>query len=103
MNENYVNVEAKIYNLKFWISECNPKFLRDFFQDKLTKVKFNILLFNEYHFPEKGYTCFWLLAESHLAIHTFPESNKTYIELSSCNKEKLDLFNEIVKDNVQKI
>ena len=30
--------------------------------------------------------------ESHFAIHTFPEENKTYIELSSCNEEKQIYF-----------
>jgi S-adenosylmethionine decarboxylase len=32
------------------------------------------------------------LAESHLAIHTFPEEGKTYIELSSCNERMQKAF-----------
>ncbi len=34
----------------------------------------------------------WLLAESHFAIHTFPEENKMYIEISSCVKKYFDNF-----------
>lgn len=34
----------------------------------------------------------WLLAESHFAIHTFPEENKMYIEISSCVKMYFDNF-----------
>ena len=46
----------------------------------------------EHAFEPIGWTGIWLLAESHLAIHTFPEENKTYIEISSCNKEMYDEF-----------
>lgn len=35
-------------------------------------------------FDPFGYTCLILLSESHLAIHTFPERGKAYIELTSC-------------------
>jgi S-adenosylmethionine decarboxylase len=65
------------------------------YEKQLKEAGFTILLFNEHHFPEQGYTCFWLLGESHLAIHTFPESGKSYIELSSCNKEKLEKFKKL--------
>ncbi|MEL7222709.1 MAG: S-adenosylmethionine decarboxylase, partial [Bacteroidota bacterium] len=43
-------------------------------------------------FEPQGWTGIWLLAESHLAIHTFPEARKTYIELSSCNRQMYDDF-----------
>ena len=37
-------------------------------------------------------TALFLLSESHFAIHTFPEENTTYIELSSCIKLPFDNF-----------
>lgn len=43
-----------------------------------------ILNFVEHHFEPQGYTALWLLGESHLAIHTFPEHGRSYVELSSC-------------------
>lgn len=46
----------------------------------------------EHYFEPQGYTCLWLLSESHFAIHTFPEANKTYIELSSCNRQMYENF-----------
>lgn len=92
MKTTYKHIEANIYNHRFWSTCINSQELKDTYDQLLKKVGFTIILFNEYHFPEQGYTCFWLLGESHLAIHTFPESGKSYIELSSCNKEKLDLF-----------
>ena len=94
METNYKHIEAHIYNHSFWTKCTEPNTLQTTYNTLLKKVGFTILQFNEHYFPEKGYTCFWLLGESHLAIHTFPESNKSYIELSSCNKEKLDLFKQ---------
>ncbi|UAM98291.1 S-adenosylmethionine decarboxylase [Polaribacter litorisediminis] len=88
----YKQIDAQIYNYRFWITCTNPKTLKNKYDALLKKIGFTILQFHEHYFPEKGYTCFWLLGESHLAIHTFPENKKTYIELSSCNKEKLTLF-----------
>jgi len=92
MNTKYKHVEANIYSHKFWSVCTHPTELKKVYDALLKEIGFTIILFNEHHFPEQGYTCFWLLSESHLAIHTFPESGKSYIELSSCNEEKLDLF-----------
>jgi S-adenosylmethionine decarboxylase len=92
MNTTYKHIEANIYSHKLWSPCIKPKELKDTYDTLLKEIGFTIVLFNEHHFTEQGYTCFWLLGESHLAIHTFPESGKSYIELSSCNKEKLDLF-----------
>jgi len=92
MNTTYKHIEANIYSHKLWTACIDPKELKDTYERLLKEVGFTIVLFNEHYFPEQGYTCFWLLGESHLAIHTFPESRKSYVELSSCNKEKLDVF-----------
>lgn len=92
METHYKYTEAHIYNHTFWSNCCEPAILKETYKILLKDSGFSIILFNEHHFPKQGYTCFWLLGESHLAIHTFPESEKSYIELSSCNKEKLDLF-----------
>jgi S-adenosylmethionine decarboxylase len=88
----YKHTEANIYSSKFWTVCTEPEELRNTFERVLKEVDFTIVLFNEHHFTAQGYTCFWLLSESHLAIHTFPESGKSYVELSSCNKIKRDLF-----------
>ncbi len=53
---------------------------------------FTILNSIQHVFQPQGYTAIWLLAESHLAIHTFPEHNATFIELCSCSEEILITF-----------
>lgn len=85
-------VKAAIYNFQQWISNTEPTELRRAFNKLLELSGYKILNFTEHLFPNGGYTCIWLLAESHLAIHTFIAENKTYIELSSCNKEMNVLF-----------
>ncbi len=94
MNVNYKKTAAQIYNYQEWISECIPANLKEHFHQRLILSGFTIISFSEHFFENQGYTCFWLLAESHLAIHTFPEEHKTYVELSSCNSEKLYRFKQ---------
>jgi S-adenosylmethionine decarboxylase len=43
-------------------------------------------------FEPQGFTSLWLLAESHCAIHTYPEHGATYVQLSSCSAEKYQGF-----------
>ena len=50
-----------------------------------------------------GYSALWLLAESHFAVHTFPEERKSYIELSSCVEDKFYKFIDMVKNEQYQI
>lgn len=83
---------AQIWNFHEWIAETNPYTLFRQFDTMLQTAGFHVLKCAEHHFEPYGYTALFLLCESHFAIHTFPEENKTYIELSSCNKEYFDRF-----------
>jgi S-adenosylmethionine decarboxylase len=96
MNDSlkYKSLQARIFGLRFWVGDIEPKLLKTTFNKLLEDTDFNILSFSEYLFPNQGYTAMWLLAESHLAIHTFPQDGWSYIELSGCNKEKTKLFKE---------
>lgn len=86
----YRNIEAKIYQFEQWVNVIDSNELKTFFTIALQQSGFTIIDFIEYEFPVKGYTCVWLLGESHLAIHTFPENHKSYIQISSCNDTKLE-------------
>ena len=76
-----------MYNQKYWVENADSFTLKIAINEVLEISGFSILQFIEYHFQPYGYTGLWLLAESHAAIHTFPEENKSYIELSSCVEE----------------
>ena len=87
-------MKAQVYKLQTWVNETNPEILRRTILRILNKHRFEILNFVEHHFDPIGYTCIWLIGESHLAIHTFPEEGKTYIDLTSCNEHKFNLFKQ---------
>jgi len=85
-------MRAEMWNNCFWIKETNPSVLKLTFNELLINSGFGICGFVEKHFDPYGYTALYLLSESHLAIHTFPEHGKTYIEISSCVKKQFDNF-----------
>lgn len=88
-------VKAQIYNFKHWVASSNAVLLHDELTKTLETAGYTILQEAEHYFPNGGYTCVWLLAESHLALHTFPEDNRSYVELSGCNEACNTKFKEI--------
>jgi len=87
-----------MYNFNTWIDYQNEEKIISVFEEILKISGFTIINKVEHYFEKQGYTGLWLLAESHFAIHTFPEENKIYIEISSCVKEYFDNFIAISKE-----
>lgn len=85
-------ISANIYSLNRWLKISESEAVKELCLDCLEKSGYIAIGFLEQHFPNGGYTALWLLAESHLAVHTFPESHKTYLELSGCNEAKTKAF-----------
>ena len=87
-----------MYNYNKWIRYEKEDIIIPKFEKILSKSGFTVIDKVEHYFEKQGYTGLWLLAESHFAIHTFPEENKIYIEISSCVKEYFDKFVKYVND-----
>lgn len=85
-------MRAQMHNFSFWTKCVNPDELKRDYKSKLNVAGFSILNLCEYHFKPHGYTLLFLLGESHLAIHTFPEEQQTYVELTSCVKDPFVRF-----------
>ena len=51
----------------------------------LIRHSVNVLKSAAQHFPNAGMTLFYILAESHLAIHTWPEKGLVNVDLFLCN------------------
>ncbi len=85
-------MKAVMYNYHKWIKYEDEKILIKRYEELLKKSGFKILKKVEHYFDIQGYTGLWLLAESHFAIHTFPEEDKAYIEISSCVKKYFENF-----------
>lgn len=90
-------MQAKIWQHSEWITRTAPSELRPLFDHMLNQAGFKVLEVVEHHFQPQGYTALWLLAESHFALHTFPEHGRTYIELASCNLELFERFLQLTK------
>lgn len=88
---------AKIWNFSGWIKSTDTNELKNKFDNLLKRAGFTVLNEVEHKFEPQGYTALWLLAESHFAIHTFPEQETTYIELSSCCGFKQKMFLKLLK------
>jgi len=85
-------VKAELFNYHCWINESNTDLLKTTINTLLLKAQFEILGQLDHHFQPQGYTALWLLGESHLAIHTYPEHNTCYVELTSCAIDKNQIF-----------
>ena len=90
-------MQAKIWNLSRWIDHIpKDEELKEYYSETLNDSGFNVLKFTEYKFHPFGYTALWLLGESHFAVHTFPEEDRYYIELSSCNEKYYNTFHNLI-------
>lgn len=81
-----------IVNHRWYVGGFDDNEILAILAECLTESGHTVLDFVEHKFSPEGYTSLWLLAESHLALHTFPNHDFSYIELTSCNKEKAMLF-----------
>ena len=83
-------MKAQIYTHNTWINETDQDKLKLTLERMLIDSGFGVEGRLEKHFTPQGYSCVWLLSESHLAVHTFPEHGCSSIELSSCIKAPFD-------------
>jgi S-adenosylmethionine decarboxylase proenzyme len=66
-----------------------------------TNYNFQILGEQEYVFTPIGCSILFLLSESHISIHTFPEKNHMSFDIYTCrqynnNHEYLDIYNFLI-------
>ncbi|GLB53082.1 hypothetical protein NBRC110019_21220 [Neptunitalea chrysea] len=96
---SHKTVLPHIFSIRVWIHNTDTDLLKTMGDTLLEKAEFRVLNFVEHYFPVKGYTALWLLAESHLAIHTFPDGDYSYLELSGCNEEKTKVFFNLLEES----
>ena len=65
----------------------DPAYIEKTLLDALAKDNFTVLGIQPHHFTPSGYTVLVLLAESHAAIHTYPEHGALYFSIYSCRGE----------------
>jgi S-adenosylmethionine/arginine decarboxylase-like enzyme len=48
-------------------------------------LKLTVVGGGEHQFPRQGLTKFWILSQSHLIIHTWPENSALHLDLLTCS------------------
>ena len=72
--------------------------LKDLMIEICKKNEFQILDTTEYKFEPIGCTILFLLSESHMSIHTFPEKNHISFDLYTCRQYKdNEQYNSIIR------
>lgn len=95
-------MKAVIYTKEWYVNYCDADYLNTIISDAIKNSGHVLLKKTEHRFKPYGYTALYLIAESHVAVHTFPEENKTFVQISSCNKHKYDTFVKIINLELQK-
>lgn len=82
---------ASLYGVK---DITNLDKLRTVFENAARESGATIVGKTEHTFNDGGFTCVWLLQESHLSIHTYVEQKNIFIDLftcgNSCNVKKFE-------------
>ena len=78
------NVKVK-ENEKFTLTD--DTYIGKFLEKVCVKCEFSILGKSSVHFPGGGITLVFVIAESHVAYHSFAEENNFRLEISSCGKK----------------
>jgi S-adenosylmethionine decarboxylase len=65
--------------------------------------EYTILQKNKHEFTPQGFTALYLLSESHISIHTFPEKNYAAIDIYTCrqypdNQVYLAIYDHLIKE-----
>lgn len=85
-------MKPQIWNKSGWSRLFDN--LQDRFTFLLKDAGFDIICITKHDFDPCGTTLLWLLAESHFAVHTWPEEGVFYWELSSCNQDYFNSFED---------
>ena len=67
------------------IGALGPEAIADTFIDALKTAGATVVQSLSHSFPGAGLTCILILAESHAALHTWPETETVNIDIFSCS------------------
>ena len=51
----------------------------------IKSLELNVVKKDKYQFDNNGLTMFWILSQSHLVIHSWPENNALHVDLMTCS------------------
>jgi S-adenosylmethionine decarboxylase len=91
-----------IKNIKNYILLNSPEQLTNLLDHICNKFQYTILNKSQHIFEPQGFTALYLLSESHISIHTFPEENYAAIDIYTCRQYEddqvyLEIYDYIIR------
>lgn len=79
-----------------------PDLLTDLLNNICQTYKYTILQKSAHIFQPQGFTAIYLLSESHISIHTYPENNYAAIDIYTCRQYPddqvyLEIYNYLIQ------
>lgn len=79
-----------------------PSLLTDLLDHICQTYDYSILQKSQHIFEPQGFTTLYLLSESHISIHTFPENNYAAIDIYTCrqyadNQVYLEIYDFLIE------
>ncbi len=90
-NQNATHIIFDVYFEHFPKELENVDFWKILGKEVLSCGNFSIMGSAMHKFEPEGMSGFWLLCESHLSFHTWPQEKRVFIDLFSCGDKKRTL------------
>lgn len=100
-SENHISGKHMIIDLKEIKNESlmhDLDKIKQILDQICNKYEFSILNKTEHVFEPEGLTILYLLSESHISVHTFPEKKYIAIDLYTCRDYKDDIVYDEIYD-----
>ena len=65
----------------------NKKQIKKILKEAANVANATPLKYQDYHFNPNGVTGVWILSESHISIHTYPESQYAHVDVFTCGNQ----------------
>jgi len=80
-----------------------PNLIIDLLDNICQSYNYKILQKSQHIFEPQGFTTLYLLSESHISIHTFPENNYAAVDIYTCrqyqdNSSYLEIYDYLIKE-----
>lgn len=90
-----INHYIALIKLKF--TDESSGFIKEIAQDLINDLNLNVVKKMAHTFHPKGTTFVFILSESHLLIHTWPELGMIHIDLFTCSYRSRKEFEDSLK------
>ena len=65
----------------------SKKLIKKILKEAAYKANATPLKYQDYHFNPNGVTGVWILSESHISIHTYPEYQYAHVDIFTCGNQ----------------